>query len=59
MLALYLGIGFMCIACAGIMWCCCIIASETDDYMEKQYKKVQSYDEFFNTGYICRGENNK
>ena len=54
-----IGFMFFYLAIALIFYSLCVTASRADDIMEKQYKKVQSYDEFFNTGYICRGENNK
>ena len=34
----------------------CYSPSNIDDLMEKQYKKVQSYEEFWHTEYVCRGE---
>ena len=52
----YLGIGFMYIAYTVLMWALCETASKADDIMEKQYKKVQSYEEFWHTEYVCRGE---
>ena len=38
-LAGYLGIGFMCIAYAGLMWCLCITASKADDIMEQEARE--------------------
>ena len=55
-LAGYLGIGFMCIAYAGLMWCLCITASKADDIMEQEFKKNCNY---WRTQYNCKGgENN-
>ena len=49
---------FFYLAIALIFYSLCVTASRADDIMEKQYKKVQSYEEFWHTEYVCRGEQN-
>ena len=56
MIASYLGLSFFYIAFALIVYALMDTASKADDIMEKQYKKVQSYEEFWHTEYVCRGE---
>ena len=51
-----LGFIFFYIAIGLIFYSLCTTASKADDIMEKQYKKVQSYEEFWHTEYVCRGE---
>lgn len=51
-----MGFGFMYLALGLIFYSLCVTASNADDIMEKQYKKVQSYEEFWHTEYVCRGE---
>ena len=51
-----IGFMFFYLAIALIFYSLCVTASRADDLMEKQYKKVQSYEEFWHTEYVCRGE---
>lgn len=53
-----IGFMFFYLAIALIFYSLCVTASRADDLMEKQYKKVQSYEEFWHTEYVCRGEQN-